>query len=98
MARQTLESWVQKYPGDFTPHAFLSGMVCPGTGRHERAVEEGQKALEADADFSIGYFNTAFALLYLNRLEEAESLLRKASERKIEVVELSLCRYFIAFL
>ena len=98
MARQTLESWVQKYPVDLLPHGFLSGMTCPGTGRHERAVEEGQKAIEFDPDFSIGYFNTAFALLYLERLEDAEALLRNASERKIEVVEFSLCRYFIAFL
>jgi tetratricopeptide (TPR) repeat protein len=61
-------------------------------------VEEGQKAIALDADFSIGYFNTAFAYLYLNRLAEAEALLRTASERNIEVVEYSLCRYFIAFL
>ena len=40
----------------------------------------------------------AFAYIYLNRLSEAEAVLRKASERKIEVVEFSLCRYFIAFL
>jgi eukaryotic-like serine/threonine-protein kinase len=32
------------------------------------------------------------------RLPEAEALLRKASERKIEVVQFSLVRYFIAFL
>jgi len=98
LARQTLESWVQKYPDDLLPHGFLSGMTCPGTGRHERAAEEGQKAIGFDADFSIGYFNTAFSYLYLGRLAEAEALLRKASKRKLEVVEFSLCRYFIAFL
>jgi tetratricopeptide (TPR) repeat protein len=36
--------------------------------------------------------------LYLNRLSEAEALLHKASERKIDVVNFSLLRYFIAFL
>ena len=80
------------------PHGFLSGFTSPGSGHYERAVEEGQKAIELDPDFSIGYENVAFAYLYLNRLPEAEALLRKASERKIEVVEFSLCRYFIAFL
>jgi len=98
LARQTLESWGQKYPGDLLPHGFLSGMTSPGTGRHEKAVEEGQKAIEIDPDFAIGYFNVAFAFLYLNRLAEAEALLRRASERNIEVVEFSLCRYFVAFL
>jgi serine/threonine protein kinase/tetratricopeptide (TPR) repeat protein len=98
LARQTLDSWIQKRPGDPMPHGFLSGFASPGTGRHERAAEEGQKAIELDPDFSIGYYNAAFGYVYLNRLPEAEALLRKASERKIEVVSLSLCRYFIAFL
>jgi tetratricopeptide (TPR) repeat protein len=80
------------------PHGFLSGFASPGTGHHERAVEEGQKAIELDPDFAIGYENVAFAFLYLNRLAEAEGLLRKAAERKIEVVQFSLARYFIAFL
>ena len=84
LARQTLESWVQKYPGELLPHGFLSGLVSPGTGRYERAVEEGQRAIELDPDFSIGYYNVAFAYLYLNRISEAEALLAKASERQIE--------------
>ncbi len=98
LARQTLESWVQKYPGDLLPHGFLSGFASPGMGHFERAVEEGQRAIELDPDFSIGYFNVAFAYLYLNRISEAEALLRKASERQIEVIQFSLLRYFIAFL
>jgi tetratricopeptide (TPR) repeat protein len=61
-------------------------------------VEEGQKAIELDPDFSIGYYNVAFAYLYMDRVSEAEALLRKASERQIEVIQFSLLRYFIAFL
>jgi tetratricopeptide (TPR) repeat protein len=34
----------------------------------------------------------------LNRRADAEALLRRASERKIETVDFSLCRYFLAFL
>jgi len=98
LARQTLESWIQKYPGDLFPHGYLSGFTSPGTGHYDRAVEEGQKAIELDPDFAIGYENVAFAYVYLNRLPEAEALLHKASERKIEVVQFSLLRYFIAFL
>ena len=98
LARQTAESWARKYPGDYMPHGFLSGFTSPGTGHYERAAEEGQKAIELNPRFSIGYSNAAFAYIYLNRLSEAEALLRKASERKIEAIELSLCRYFIAFL
>jgi serine/threonine protein kinase len=98
LCRQTLESWTRKYPRDLHPHGFLSGFTSPGTGHYERAVEEGQKAIELDRDFAIGYENVAFAYLYLNRLSEAEALLHKASERKIEVVQFSLVRCFVAFL
>jgi eukaryotic-like serine/threonine-protein kinase len=98
LCRQTLESWARKYPRDLHAHGFLSGFTSPGTGRYDRAVEEGQKAIELDPDFAIGYENVAFAYVYLNCLPEAEALLHKASERKIEVVQFSLLRYFIAFL
>ena len=98
LCRQTLESWTRKYPRDLHAHGFLSGFTSPGTGHYDRAVEEGQKAIEFDPDFAIGYENVAFAYVYMNRLPEAEALLHKASERKIEVVQFSLLRYFISFL
>src|SRR5579871_3298458 len=98
LARQTLESWVQETPRDLMPHGFLAAFTTQGSGRYDKAAEEGQKAIELDPDYSIGYENVAFAYIYLNRLPEAEVLLHKASERKIETVGFSLCRYFIAFL
>ncbi|HUI56585.1 MAG TPA: serine/threonine-protein kinase [Bryobacteraceae bacterium] len=98
LARQTLESWVRKYPGDLMPHGFLAGLTSPGTGHFETAVEEGLKAIEIDPNYSIGYGNVAFAYLYLDRLTEAEGLLRKAAARKIDAIEFSLVRYLIAFL
>jgi len=75
LCRQTLEAWTRKYPRDLYAHGFLSGFTSPGTGRYERAVEEGRKAIELDPDFAIGYENVAFACLHLNRLREAEALL-----------------------
>jgi tetratricopeptide (TPR) repeat protein len=98
LCRQTLESWTRRYPTDLHAHGFLSGFTSPGTGHYDKAVEEGLKAIELDPDFAIGYENVAFAYVYQNCLPEAEALLRKASERKIEVVQFSLLRYFIAFL
>ena len=98
LARQTLESWTHKYPSDFYPHGFLSGFTSPGSGHYDRAVKEGLKAIELDPDFAIGYQNVAWVYVYLNRLEEAEALLRKASEQKIEILQFSLVRYAIAFL
>ena len=98
LARQTLESWAQKYPGDLVPHGFLAAFTTQGSGHYDKAAEEGLKAIELDPDYAIGYTNVTFAYIYLNRLSEAEVLLRRASERRIETVDFSLCRYFIAFL
>jgi tetratricopeptide (TPR) repeat protein len=98
LTRQTAESWARKYPGDYMPHGFLAAFTTQGSGHYDKAAEEGQKAIELDPDYAIGYENVAFAYIYLNRLSEAEAVLRKASERGIEVIEFSLCRYFIAFL
>jgi serine/threonine protein kinase/Tfp pilus assembly protein PilF len=98
LARQTLESWVQKYPRALNAHGFLAAFTTQGSGHYDKAAEEGLKAIELDPDYSIGYPNVAFAYIYLNRLSEADAVLRKASERKIETIEFSVCRYFIAFL
>jgi eukaryotic-like serine/threonine-protein kinase len=98
LARQTLESWIQKYPSDFVPRGFLSAFTSAGTGHYETGVEEGLKALELDPDYSIGYENVAWDYIYLNRWSEAGALLRKASEHKVETADYSVIRYFIAFL
>jgi serine/threonine protein kinase/tetratricopeptide (TPR) repeat protein len=98
LARQTLESWAQKYPRDIEPHGLLSGFTSQGSGRYDKAVEEAQKAIELNPGFSIGYDNKAWSYVYLNRLSEAEAVLRDASERGIEIFPFSLCRYSIAFL
>jgi len=98
LARQTLESWAQKTPGSLFPHGFLAAFTTQGSGHYDKAAEEGLKAIELDPDYSIGYMNVAFAYIYLDRLEDAEAILRRASERRIEITEFALCRYFIAFL
>jgi eukaryotic-like serine/threonine-protein kinase len=98
LARQTLESWAQETPGELFPHGFLAAFTTQGSGHYDKAVEEGLKAIELDPDYAIGYINVTFAYIYLNRLPEAEAVLHKASQRRIEAADFSLCRYFIAFL
>ena len=98
LARQTLESWAQKYPQELLPHGFLAAFTTQGSGHYDKAAEEGLKAIALDPDYSIGYENVASAYVYMKHLPEAEAILRRATERKIEVVQFSICRYFIAFL
>jgi eukaryotic-like serine/threonine-protein kinase len=97
-ARQTLESWIETYPRDRDAHGLLSGFASQGSGNYQEAIEEGKKAISLDPDFVPGYGNIASAYLYLGRPEEAERILQQASERKLEIPDYILLRYYIAFL
>jgi eukaryotic-like serine/threonine-protein kinase len=98
LARQTLESWVQRYPEAVMPHGLLSAFTSQALGHYPEAVEEGQKSIQLDPNFTIGYINTAWAYVYQDRVAEAEAVLKQAADRKIDAVHLSLCRYYISFL
>ena len=97
-AQQTCELWAQTYPREANPHGFLAAMIYPVFGKYEKAVEEARKLVELDPDFPIAYYHLAFNYAYLDRLEEAENALQRAAERKLEIPELSIQRYDIAFL
>jgi len=97
-AQQTCGAWAATYPRAVVPHDFLSGIIYPPFGKYEKGVEEAQKAIERDPDFAVGYLVLAYSYVYLNRLEEAESTLRRASERKLEMPDYFVLRYDIAFL
>jgi serine/threonine protein kinase/tetratricopeptide (TPR) repeat protein len=99
-AYQTLESWLQAYPRGEEPGArsLLGGLATHGTGRHKRAIETSEKAIANDPDFAVGYYNLASSYFFLDRFEEAESTLQRASDRKLEWPGNLVLRYDIAFL
>ncbi len=97
-AQQTCESWAQAYPRDVIPHGLLAGAIYPVLGKFERAVVEGRKAVELDPDFAIAYNVLAATYEELDRFGEAENILRRASDRKLEIPDLLVDRYDIAFL
>jgi eukaryotic-like serine/threonine-protein kinase len=97
-AQQTCEAWAQSYPREVTPHYFLTGFIYPVLGRYERAVDEGRKGIELAPDAYTGYYLLAYNFIYLDRLAEAEDLIRKTSERKMETPSLSHLRFDLAFL
>ncbi len=96
--QQTCALWVQAYPRAWEPHGLLSGDIYVARGKREESIEEGKIALGIDPDFSIGYANLAAGYLALERLDEAEHTLRRASERKLEIPDFFILRYVIAFL
>ncbi len=75
-----------------------SGFISQGVGNYERSIEEAKKAIELDPDHTFAYVNLGFSYFYLNRLEEAENTLQRASERKLGIPESLLLGYYIAFL
>lgn len=97
-AQQICEQWAQVYPREWSPHAFLSGFVYLVLGSYEKAAQESRKVIELAPDTYTGYFTLAYNLVYLNRLAEAEEVLRRTSERKMEGPFLSTLRFDLAFL
>jgi len=101
-AYQTLELWLQTYPrgplSEPHPEALLGGLATQGTGRFDRGIETARKLTVADPDFLYGYANLASAYFYVDRFEEAESVLRRATERKLEDPGLLMFGYNLAVL
>ena len=97
-AQQTCETWTQVYPAENIPYSYLSGFIYPAFGKYERTIAEARKAIEVDPDFAVGYVNLAYGYLNVGRLEEAENIVRTASERKLEFPYFAVLRFDIAFL
>src|SRR4029077_1508568 len=96
--QQTCALWVEAYPRTLMPHGLLSGDIYMAMGKRKESVEEGKTAVGIDPDFSIGYANLAISYMALERLGEAENTLQRASERKLEIPDLLVLRYVMAFL
>jgi tetratricopeptide (TPR) repeat protein len=76
----------------------LNGLSTHGTGRFERAIEASLKQIEIDPDFGLAYSGLASSYFLLDRFEEAERVLQRATERKLENPILFMLRYNIAVL
>ncbi len=97
-AQLTLELWAQTYPREADPHSLLSGFTTQGTGQYEKSIEEAKKAIGLDPGLTPAYLNLAFSCVYIGRINEAESALQQAAERKLEIADSLVLGYYIAFL
>jgi len=97
-AKQTCELWLQTYPRDKVPYGFLGAQLYPTFGQYEKGVEAAKRLVEIDPDFPVGYLQLAFNNQFAGHLEEAEHALKQASDRKLEIPELLIQRYDVAFL
>ena len=97
-ALQTLEVWARTYPREVNAHGLMSGFSSQGTGRYEKSIQEAGIALGLDPELTPAYTNLAFDCFFLDRLPEAEAAIQRFSARKVEVPELFVLRYHLAFL
>jgi len=95
---QTLELWVATYSHDSYVHGLLSGFCSQGTGRYEQSIEEAKEALAIDPDFTPAYINLGFSNFYLDRLGEAKKIVAQALGRKMNVPEILVLNFYLAFL
>ena len=95
--KETCELWEQIYPRDWGPHGELT-WIYQKLGEYDKSIDEAKKAIDLDPDFTPGYNNLAWAYVMLGRFGEAENTLQQASERKLEMPEMLVMRYYIAFL
>ncbi|HEY1754149.1 MAG TPA: protein kinase [Bryobacteraceae bacterium] len=96
-AGETFELWAQTYPRELPPHGLLSGQIYPVLGKYDKAVDEAKKAIAINPDFSFPWVNLGTAYQFLDRLEEADTTFQAAADRKLEIPDLLLQRYDLAF-
>ncbi len=97
-ARLVCEAWEQTYPRDPNAHGFLSGAIYPALGKYEEALEEAHKMWDLEPDFPVSYNLVALGYVALGRLDEAGRTLDEAAEKHMQMPDLVVDRYQLAFL
>ncbi|HXB69205.1 MAG TPA: protein kinase [Candidatus Acidoferrales bacterium] len=93
---QTLDLWTQTYPRDETAFSVIGGWGTQGTGQYEKGIQAAQVALRLNPDDPFAYVLAAH-YTFLNRFPEAAEALQRAADRKLEIPEYLVTRYYLAF-
>jgi serine/threonine protein kinase/Flp pilus assembly protein TadD len=96
-AEQTYDLWQQTYPRDPVPRVNL-GVVFGEMGDYEKSLLEFREALRLEPDNEVNYANLGSVYIFLNRLDEADDVYKRAEEHKVEGEFLLSSRYLLAFL
>jgi eukaryotic-like serine/threonine-protein kinase len=96
-AAAVLEQWQQTYPGNYSPYVTLAA-TYRWLGNPEKSLEQAREAMRLEPNYSLTYFNLSADYLILNRLDDAEAVLKQAKERKLEYDWTPRQRYRLAFL
>lgn len=94
---EVYEQWKQAYPRDRLPYEELA--YCYGyLGQYDRAVAGYRKALELDPGDVVNYVDLASTYITLDRLDEADGVLRELQRRNFEHEYVPLLSYLLAFM
>lgn len=96
-ANEVYEEWARAYPRDFVPQANL-GASYYYLGQFEKAIQflNNSVRLDPDAGFSYGFLGDAYRSV--GKLAESKEVYERAIARKLEVPEIHISRYMVAFL
>ncbi len=97
-AQETGEVWQQTYPRDIAAYGPISGNVYQGLGEYEKSVAAAKTSIDLNPYFTFGYVNLGYTELFTDKLHEVARTLRQASSRNLEIPDLLLLRYLLAFL
>lgn len=95
---ETIEAWVQTYPGDWQAWGVLGGWGTRGTGQYERGIQAFHETIRLSPELPFAYEGLACHNISLDRFAEAAAALQLAAKRKIEVPQFLVSRYYLAFL
>ena len=96
-ANQTYELFAQAYPRVWTPHNNL-GSNYAALGQWEKAVTETLEANRLNPASGIPYGNLVELYCRLNRLGEAKAIYQRALAHHLDVPDMHIYRYGVAFL
>jgi tetratricopeptide (TPR) repeat protein/predicted Ser/Thr protein kinase len=96
-AKGIFDLWRQTYPNMFVPYLNL-GDISGALGEWESALVWYRQALRLEPKYGLNYVNVSTPLMALNRLDEAESVLRQAQAQNLDSEYLLQSLYLIAFL
>jgi eukaryotic-like serine/threonine-protein kinase len=94
-AIEEYELWSKSYPRDATPPLNL-GVVYQQLGQYDKAVVETKEALRL-APTTTGYGNLAFEYIALDRLDDAENVLRESQAKGFDGLYIRGNLYLLAF-
>jgi eukaryotic-like serine/threonine-protein kinase len=96
-ARKTYELYALTYPRDTVPATNLSS-IYTNLGSYDKALTASQEALQLNSGNGTAYANLVSAFLYLNRLDEAQTIAQQAQARGLDTPFTHASLYLVNFL